>query len=110
MKLSTMALASTCALVWGGCVLLVGLVHLVTPTYGTAFLAWISSVYPGFHGSETFADLLVGTAEAVFDGLIGGLVFGALYNAIAGRLEGHHMSASERRVAASGAGRRAVAS
>lgn len=83
MHLSVKALTITCALLWGGCLLLVGLVNLAIPEYGTHFLQGVSSIYPGFHASRTIADVLVGTGYAVVDGAIAGCVFGWLYNTFA---------------------------
>jgi hypothetical protein len=65
--------------------LLVGLVNLMVPSYGDSFLHAMSSVYPGFHGTGHLSDVLVGTAEAVLDGIMGGAVFALLYNAVADR-------------------------
>ena len=88
MRLSIKALAVAAALLWGGGVLFVGLVNLAAPSYGTIFLQCMSSVYPGFHNSRTFIDVLVGTAYALVDGVVAGLLFGWLYNLFAGRYAG----------------------
>ncbi len=80
MKLSLKALAITFGLLWGGLLLVVGMANLVAPTYGSSFLHGMSSVYPGFHASGRFADVLVGTGYALIDGALAGLVFGWLYN------------------------------
>jgi hypothetical protein len=85
MRLSLKALAVTSAIIWGGCVLGVGLVNLAAPTYGTAFLQMASSIYPGFHNSRSLVDVLVGTGYGVVDGGFGGLIFGWVYNLIAAR-------------------------
>ncbi len=86
MKLSIKALAIACGLLWGGCLLLVGLVNLAAPPYGANLLAGVSSIYPGFHASHTIADVLVGTAYALLDGAAGGALFGWLYNLFASRV------------------------
>jgi hypothetical protein len=88
MKLSLRSLAITSALLWGGGVLLVGLVNLAAPSYGTAFLQLVSSIYPGFHDSRKFLDVLVGTGYALFDGAAGGALFGWLYNFFSGDSRG----------------------
>jgi hypothetical protein len=88
MRFSLKALAVVAALLWGGGVLFVGLVNLAAPSYGTIFLQCISSVYPGFHNSRTVIDVLVGTAYALVDGAVAGLLFGWLYNLFAGRSAG----------------------
>jgi hypothetical protein len=85
MRLSVKAMAIVSALLWGGGLLCVGLVHLASPAYGASFLEGISSVYPGFHGARSLGDVLVGTVYGLIDGAVGGLVFGWLYNLFAGR-------------------------
>ena len=80
MRLSVKALAIVSALLWGGCVLFVGLVNVASPSYGAGFLTWMSSVYPGFHDSHRFADVLIGTGYGLVDGAVGGFLFGRLYN------------------------------
>ena len=81
MRLSIKSLAIACAVLWGGGILFVGLVNLASPSYGTVFLQWTSSIYPGFHNSRTFIDVLVGTGYGLVDGAVGGLLFGWIYNA-----------------------------
>jgi hypothetical protein len=74
-------------MLWGGGVLLVGLINLAAPSYGSNFLHGVSSVYPGFHDSRTVPDVLVGTGYAVVDGAVGGYVFAVLYNFVVTRVE-----------------------
>jgi hypothetical protein len=88
MALSIRSLAITSALLWGGGVLFVGLVNLAAPSYGTVFLQCVSSVYPGFHNSRHFLDVLVGTGYALFDGAVGGALFGWVYNTFSGDSSG----------------------
>ena len=83
MRLSIKSLAITAALLCGGSLLFVGLLNLVSASYGDAFLHGMSSVYPGFRVSRTVPDVLVGTCYALLDGAIAGLLFGWLYNAFA---------------------------
>ena len=85
MRLSLKAFTITSGLIWGGCILSIGLMNLASPSYGLGFLQVMSSVYPGFHNTHTFADVLVGTGYGLVDGAIGGLVFVWLYNLLAGR-------------------------
>ncbi len=85
MRLSGKALGIATGLLWGGAVLLVGLIHMAGGSYGTAFLQLISSLYPGFHVSRTPGDVLVGTAYGLVDGGVGGLLLAWLYNRFAGR-------------------------
>jgi hypothetical protein len=44
----------------------------------------MSSVYPWFHASRTFGDVLIGAIDGLVDGAIAGLLFGWLYNLHAG--------------------------
>jgi hypothetical protein len=85
MRLSLKALVIAAGILWGGCILSVGLVNLAAPTYGTAFLQFASSIYPGFHNSRSFVDVIVGTLYGVVDAGFGGLIFGWIYNLIAAR-------------------------
>jgi hypothetical protein len=85
MRLSAKALAFAMAVLWGGGLLFVGLINLASPSYGANFLAGVSSIYPGFHATRTFGDVLVGTGYGVVDGGIGGFLLGWLYNVFTGR-------------------------
>jgi hypothetical protein len=80
MRLSVKALAMTCAVLWGGSILFVGLINLAAPSYGITFLEVCSSIYPGFHASRSFGDVLSGTGYGLIDGAVGGYLFGWLYN------------------------------
>lgn len=80
MKLNIWAAAATTAMVWGGAVLTVGLVNLVRPTYGGAFLRTVASIYPGYHHRRRPAEVAVGTGYALVDGAVGGAVCAWLYN------------------------------
>ena len=80
MKLNLKALAASLAILWGGCVFLVGLANLIWPGYAAGFLNLLASIYPGYHASRTLGDLIVGTLYAILDGAVGGLIFGWLYN------------------------------
>jgi hypothetical protein len=83
MKLSVKGLAFGAAITWGLLVLFVGIINMASPSYGTAFLELISSVYPGYHPVATLGSVVVGTLYAVVDGAIGGAIFALLYNAAA---------------------------
>ena len=80
MQLSAKALAIVSAILWGASILLVGLVNLAAPSYGSNFLHGLSSVYPGFHASRTVLDVMVGTGYGIDDGAVGGYLFALLYN------------------------------
>lgn len=80
MRLSLKSLAFACALLSGGSILFFGLINLAYPSYGTEYLKIVSSMYPGFHNSRTFVDVLIGTGYGLVDGAIAGLLLGWLYN------------------------------
>ena len=86
--MSVRGLALAFGLLWAGGIAFAGLVHLAVPSYGTAYLALASSIYPGFHGGRSFGDVLVGTAWGLADGAGGALIFGWIYNLFAGRTTG----------------------
>jgi hypothetical protein len=80
MRLSIVGMAIAGGLLWGGAILFVGLIHLAQPAYGVNFLDMISSVYPWFHGSTEFGDLVIGTIDGLIDGAVAGLLLAWLYN------------------------------
>ena len=84
MKLNIKALSVSLAILWSAAVFIVGLASLIWPTYGRAFLEMLASIYPGYHAAGTFGDMIAGSLYALVDGAIAGLVFGWLYNLIAG--------------------------
>ena len=85
MLVSSRALGMAVGLIWGGAILVVGLIHGLGSSYGTAFLQGISSLYPGFHASGGLADAAVGTLYGLVDGAVGGFILGWLYNCFLGR-------------------------
>lgn len=84
MRLSVKGLGMAIGILWGGCIFLVGIINLMAPSYGAAFLAWASSFYPGFHNSHHFWDVVVGALYGLVDGGIGGAIVAWLYNCFAG--------------------------
>ncbi len=80
MRLSANALAMSFGLLWGACLLIVGLINLAAPAYGAEFLRGMGSIYPGFYHARTFLDVLLGTLYGFVDGAIGGWLLGWLYN------------------------------
>lgn len=83
MRLSLRGAAVSAGLVWGGAILILGLINLASPTYGLNFLQVIGSVYPFFHVSRTFGDVVIGGLDGLIDGAIAGLLFAWLYNLFA---------------------------
>ena len=80
MRFSLKGIAFSGAIIWGGAILLVGLINLVWPGYGISFLKMTSSVYPWFHASHTFRSVVIGTIDGLVDGAVAGLLFALLYN------------------------------
>jgi hypothetical protein len=80
MRLDVRAMAIAVSILWGACVLFVGIVNAMWPAYGQAFLELCASIYPGYHPSTNFGSVLVGTLYALVDGAFGGAIFGWLYN------------------------------
>ena len=79
-RLSIRVMVAVPALLWGGCMLFVGLINLAAPSYGLDFLRMMSSIYPGFHVTRTVGELVIGTAYGLVDGGIAGCLFALLYN------------------------------
>jgi hypothetical protein len=80
MKLNTRALAIACAIFWGVMMLIMGVANVVWSGYGEAFLQLMASVYPGYHATHSVGQAIVGALYGAGDGLIGGAIFGWLYN------------------------------
>lgn len=83
MKLSVKGLTTAAALTWGGCFFLVGIAHLIWPSYGEAWLELGQSIYPGYSPGG-LGSVIVVTLYALLDGAVAGAVFGWLYNRFAG--------------------------
>lgn len=86
MQLKTAAMCLAIGFFWGGCVLVVGIMNMIWPSYGQAFLQLCASIYPGYHPGTGFGSVLVGTLYALVDGAIGGAIFGWLYNRFVAKL------------------------
>lgn len=85
MRISLKAMVIAGAMLWGGAMLLVGLINLVDPNYGVNFLQMTNSVYPWFHTMHSWPGVLGRTVEGVIDGAIAGILFAWLYNTFAAR-------------------------
>jgi TRAP-type mannitol/chloroaromatic compound transport system permease large subunit len=83
MKISVKGLALASAILWGAAMLAMGLANLLWGSYGQQFLQLMASVYPGYHATRSFAEVIVGTLYGAVDGLVGGAVFAWLYNQFA---------------------------
>jgi hypothetical protein len=51
MRLSVKAMTIAAGLLWGGAILVAGILHRLDPSYGVSFLEMTSSVYPGYHSA-----------------------------------------------------------
>lgn len=80
MKINLKALSCTAAIGWGGSILGVGLGNLIWPTYGSAFLEVVASVYPGYQAASSLREVIAGTLYGMVDGFLGGLMLGWIYN------------------------------
>ena len=80
MKLDVKGTALTLGLLWGGAMLFVGVVNMISGDYGQLFLAVMASMYPGFYVSRSFGDVIVGGLYGLVDGGIGGALLAWLYN------------------------------
>jgi len=85
MKFNLKALVFTAGILWAVAVFLTGLANMIWSSYGAGFLQSMASLYPGYQANGSFGDLIVGTLYALVDGAVAGLVFGWLYNLLAGR-------------------------
>lgn len=85
MKLSAKALALTLGMLWGGAMLILGILNMVIPPYGADILVVMGSVYPGIYGAGTMSEAFLGAAYGVIDGALGGLLIAWLYNFVAER-------------------------
>ncbi len=84
MRLNTVAIAVAFGILWGACILVVGIANMISPSYGQAFLQICASIYPGYHTGAGVGSVMIGTIYALIDGFIGGAIFGWLYNLLTG--------------------------
>lgn len=84
MRVSLRAVTLSSAILWGSAMLLVGLIHMATHSYGGDFLRIMSSVYPGADTAPTLGRVLLGTVYGFADGAIAGFLFGLLYDSFTG--------------------------
>ena len=87
MRISPPALALTLGVLWGGAMLIIGLLHAVNPSYGASFFEVMGSVYPGVEGTGTAGDVLLGMTYGLGDGVLGGLLIAWVYNFFLGRFD-----------------------
>jgi hypothetical protein len=80
MKFNEKQLAVACAILWGASMLVMGIANMVWRGYGQDFLNVMASVYPGYHAAGSLLQVAIGTIYGFVDGVVGGFVFGWLYN------------------------------
>ena len=85
MKLSLKAMILTGALFKAIVFLLISLLNLILRPYGGAYLAFLSSLYPGYDPVNWPIAIIVGTLYSLIFGALAGLLFGWLYNFFAER-------------------------
>lgn len=86
MKLSLRAMIIAGALFKAAGFLFVSLMNLVFPPYGGAYLALLTSVYPGYDPISGPIGMMLGTFYSLIAGALGGLLFGWLYNFFAAKI------------------------
>ena len=84
MKINVKGVSLTLAMFVAILMFVIGLVRLVSPDYGQAFVEVMASLYPGYTGPATFGQVIIGALYGALDGAIGGAVFGWLYNCCSG--------------------------
>ena len=66
--------------------LFISLMNLLFRPYGGAYLALLSSIYPGYDPVSGPLGILVGTFYSLVAGALAGLIFGWLYNSLASKI------------------------
>jgi predicted ABC-type sugar transport system permease subunit len=80
MKLSIKAMIIAGALFKAASFLFISLMNLVLRPYGGAYLAMLSSLYPGYDPVNVPVAVVVGMLYSLLAGALAGLLFGSLYN------------------------------
>ena len=62
---------------------LTGIANLVWSGYGEGFLRLMASLYPGYTGSASSGQVIVGTLYGMLDGAVVGALFAWSYNRFA---------------------------
>jgi hypothetical protein len=77
-NIKAFALAS--GILWGLLMLAVGIANITWPEYGGSFLRVMASIYPGYIHDGSLYQVMIGSAYATVDALIGGAIFAWIYN------------------------------
>jgi hypothetical protein len=86
MKLSLKAMILAGALLKASGFLFLSLMNLVFRPYGGAYLALLTSVYPGYDPVSGPMGIIVGTLYSLIAGALAGLLFGWTYNFFAEKI------------------------
>ena len=86
MKLSLRAMIIAGALFKASGFLFVSLMNLIFRPYGGAYLALLTSLYPGYDPVSGPISVVVGTLYSLIAGAFAGLLFGGLYNLLSEKL------------------------
>lgn len=84
MKLSIKSMVIAGALFKAVAFLFISILNLVLRPYGGAYLAMLTSLYPGYDPLSLPLGMIVGTLYSLIAGALAGLLFGWLYNFFAG--------------------------
>lgn len=85
MKLSLAGVVAAAALVKAAGFLFVAFMNVLFRPYGGAYLALLTSIYPGYDPVSGPLSILLGTLYSLIAGAVAGLLFGWLYNFLADR-------------------------
>ncbi|MFC1559590.1 hypothetical protein ACFLZ2_01515 [Candidatus Margulisiibacteriota bacterium] len=77
MKVDSLKLGATCAIVWAGAILGLGLISSAL-NWGTPFMNTLASLYLGY--GKGLGGAIIGSIWALADGFCGGFVVGLVYN------------------------------
>ena len=86
MKLSLKAMIIAGAVFKASSFLFVSLMNLVFRPYGGAYLALLTSLYPGYDPVSGPIGIIVGTFYSLIAGALAGLLFGWAYNFFAEKI------------------------
>lgn len=91
MKFKPLALGLSCGILWGVCMLGINYYPVLTSylpweMHGNAMRFMMMDLYPFYHLGHWYTPL-VALGMGFLDGFFGGLIFGYLYNYLAGKIK-----------------------
>ena len=86
LKLSLTAMIIAGALFKAAGFLFVSLMNLVLPPYGGAYIALLTSIYPGYDPLSGPLGILLGIFYSLIAGALAGLLFGWIYDIFAPKI------------------------